>query len=472
LVLQTLYVPEHATAEDPIVAIESKVPFKNETEMKAGPHSNLVVTPSVESVDCTVVNERKIRVRASLLFGVKEYGSVDVDVFEGLKDEELQMRKEKIGLTEVAARKTESIDVQENFTLEDRMPEILQILKYDVSVVENHKQLTKEKAVINASVYCNVMSLGTEKDGDAEADSAAGEVTPVFYQGKTEFTQFIRLDGDGIPGDSHPAGSKVGFAVDSLNLAAKEDGNGKRNLLALDMSVNTELELYKNVEKEVVTDVYHHLKDLEYETEELGSMTLGGSGAAEVSAREIVNIPERYGSVGQVVFISGRVSEKRALIDQTRSIVEGVVTADLICVSADAGKAAFSVTQEIPFRSAVEIPGVTPEMTADNDIVLKELWFDKLNNKQIEVNASVLVSTAVSRQEKHHLVKSISFPDGSQDNAPLSGIVLYIARSGDNIWNIAKKYRTTIDELKRINDLESEKEIGAGTKLLITAKNH
>ena len=44
-------------------------------------------------------------------------------------------------------------------------------------------------------------------------------------------------------------------------------------------------------------------------------MALAGSGVAEISAREIVNIPERYGNVDKVVYISGNISEKRSFID-------------------------------------------------------------------------------------------------------------------------------------------------------------
>ena len=478
IVLQTLYVPEHMVDGEPIVSIESKIPFKNEAEVKAGPSSDLVIAPTVESIDYTVINERKFRVSATVVFGIKEYGSVDVEVFEGVRDEEVQMLKEKINLTDVAARKTEPMEIKEDLVLKENMPEIRKILTYDANVVENHKQITKEKAVINASVYCNILYLGAEENPDAmkAEDAAAPEsepvLVPVFYQGKTEFTQFIRLDGDYNPSEQNPAGSKVNFNIASSNLTAKEDGNGKRNAFELDMNVDTGLELYKNIEKEVVTDVYHHLKDTQFETDEIGVMSLGGSGVAEISAREIVNVPERYGNVDKVVYISGNISEKRSFIDQTKSIVEGVVTVNLICTSADANKTAFNVTQEIPFRSAMEIPGITPEMTANNDIVLKELWFDKINNKQIEVNAGILVNTAVSSQEKHYLVKNVSFLESPQDSNTLPGIVLYIAKAGDTIWNVAKRYRTTIDELKKINDLEVGKEIRPGTKLLIVAKNH
>ncbi|MEL7654381.1 MAG: SPOCS domain-containing protein [Bacillota bacterium] len=478
LILQTLYIPEHMVDGEPIISIESKIPFKSDMEMKAGPNSELAIASNIESIDFTVVNERKFRIRAAAVFGIREYGNVDIEVFEGLRDEEVQMLKEKISLTDVAARKTETIEVKDDLMLKENSPEILKILSYDVNIVENHKQVTKEKAVINASVYCNVMYLGADGNADIskaeETDEASGTemVIPVLYQGKTEFTQFIRLDGDYNVNDQNPAGSKVSFNVASLKLTAKEDGSGKRNLFELDMNVDTGLELYKNIEKEVVTDVYHHKKNIQFETDDIGIMALGGSGVAEISAREIVNVPERYGSVDKVVYISGNVNEKRSFIDQTKSIVEGVVTVNLICTSADANQEVFNIVQEIPFRSAMEIPGINSDMVANNDIVLKELWFDKINNKQIEVNAGILVNTAVASQKSHQLVKNISFLESPPDNNPSPGIILYITRKGDTIWNIAKNHRTTIEEVRKINDLEYGKEIKPGTKLLIVAQNH
>lgn len=478
LTLQTIYIPERVSDGEPIVAIESKIPFKNEPSFKTSPNSELGIKAKIESIDYTIINERKFRVRATALINVKEYNNVDIEVFEGIRNEEVQMLKENIKFTDVAFRKKDSIDVKEDLVLKENMPEIHRILKYDANIVENHKQITKEKAVINASVYFNILYLGAEKNTEAvkanNTDAAFEDeiLVPVLYQGKTEFTQFIRMDGENDPNDQYPAGSKVSFDIVTLNLTAKEDGNGKKSLIEMDMNVDTELEIYKTFEKQVVTDIYHHIKDVRYETDEIGVMVQGGNGVAEISAREIINIPDRYGNVDKIVYLSGNINEKRSFIDQAKNIVEGVVDVNLICTSDDANKTAFNIRQEIPFRSAMEIPGITSEMTANNEIVLKDLWFDKINSKQIEVNAGILVNTTVVSQKKHQLIKNISFLESPQDNTNLPGIVLYVSRAGDTIWKIAKKYRTTIDDILNINELEYGKEIKPGTKLLIVAKHN
>lgn len=475
LTVETLYIPDTSESGENIVSIESRLPFKSDCTVGAAPNSKLVVQPEIESLDYTIINERKVRIKAVVALGMKEYGSLDVDLFEGVKGEEVQMLKERIRATDVAMRKTQPVEIKEDLLLKDSMPEIERILKYNVNVVENHKQVAKDKAVINASLYCNVMYLGASPNSDISKANEMGDLPvlePVLYQGKTEFTQFMKLSDDIDTEGKNLVGSKVDFDVSSFNLSKKVDDDGKTVGFDLESSIDTTLELYQNVEKEIVTDVYHNIKDIQYETEDLGLMSLSGTGASEVSVREIINIPDQYGPVDRIVYMSGDVKETNSNVDNGKASIEGVATINLICVSADENKSVYNLKQEIPFRSNIDISGAREDMTCSNQLTLKDLWFDKINTRQVEVNAGIAVSTTVNKEEKHKLIKNVSFVEmpESEENSP--SIILYIAKAGDNIWKIAKRYRTTIDEIKKINELEYVNEIKPGTKLLIVAKSH
>ena len=50
------------------------------------------------------------------------------------------------------------------------------------------------------------------------------------------------------------------------------------------------------------------------------------------------------------------------------------------------------------------------------------------------------------------------------------GIVGYIVKNGDDLWDLAKKYMTTEESIQEMNGLESDK-IKAGDKLLIFKEN-
>ena len=46
------------------------------------------------------------------------------------------------------------------------------------------------------------------------------------------------------------------------------------------------------------------------------------------------------------------------------------------------------------------------------------------------------------------------------------GIVGYIVRDGDSIWSIAKKYYSSLDSIREVNNLENDS-IKKGDKLLV-----
>ena len=58
------------------------------------------------------------------------------------------------------------------------------------------------------------------------------------------------------------------------------------------------------------------------------------------------------------------------------------------------------------------------------------------------------------------------------DDAPInlkdiSSINIYIVKPGDSIWKIAKKYKTSMDNIIKINKLENPNLIDVGQKILV-----
>ena len=51
----------------------------------------------------------------------------------------------------------------------------------------------------------------------------------------------------------------------------------------------------------------------------------------------------------------------------------------------------------------------------------------------------------------------------------MPGITVYIMKPGDTLWNIAKKFYTTVDEIIQMNNLDGD-EVSSGTPLLLVKK--
>ena len=54
------------------------------------------------------------------------------------------------------------------------------------------------------------------------------------------------------------------------------------------------------------------------------------------------------------------------------------------------------------------------------------------------------------------------------ENAP--GIVGYIVKEGDDLWNLAKRYHTTEEGIQEVNEMDG-RQIKAGDRILIFKEN-
>ena len=124
----------------------------------------------------------------------------------------------------MAQRRTDTTDIREKIRLKESYPEPESILHYDVNVVEEHRQIAKGKAVIEASLYYSILYMpvsdaASKEDQDGKGNAVGG--APVYVRGKTDFTQFLRLPDIK---DDETAGSIIKFDILSSDISLRAPG--------------------------------------------------------------------------------------------------------------------------------------------------------------------------------------------------------------------------------------------------------
>lgn len=498
LVLQTLYVPQGKGADRTVVDMESRIAFRQETPLAAGLHqaagthqtganpsaghqsgaAELRAVARVESLEHSVVNERKYRVKAVIAVEGRRYGKRELELFEGLEGEEVQLLQEAVTVTDVTLRKREPLELEENLPLPDSLPEPERILRCSVTLVENHKQINRDKAVVSGTAYYTILY---QPKGEDAVTKELGATTkePVLFQAKSEFTQFVPLGRKNESGEG-----RIFFRVTKASAEPRDNESGIKNTIRVKVEGETFLEVYREVERCLVTDAYHPKKELVFDTETVELMQLGLCGISETTVREVINIPERISGIQRLTYVSGDVVSFQSKIEHGKNVVEGKAEVRLVGLSDEEKPTPFDMIRQLPFRIALDLPaGLSNPAAAtsplgaatappaaslpDNDVVLKELRCDRLNDRQVEVNAVIQMNGAVIRKKQCPLIRNVGFVEETGPQQERPGLVLYISRRGDTLWNIARKYRTTMEAVASINQIPMDGVLEAGTKLLI-----
>lgn len=476
--ISTLYLPAGRQTE--LVSITSKIPFRREFQTKEPVSHSAEIRLCGAVTGSRVINERKIRVSAHASFTLREYGDTEIELLEGVRDESLLLKKEKIRFTDMAQRRTDTAEIREKIRLKDSAPVPRRILRYDTDIVENHRQISKGKAVIEASVYYSIL-YAPEADGETE-------VLPVFMRGKTEFTQFLRLP---EVSDDEIAGSIVNFEIlksdislhsgtnadntdndeenDNDEYDEEDDSSADINdmpYFVMNVSAAASIQVYRSIEREVVTDMYHRSRELEFSTAPYEISELCGSSSAEVSIRETVNIPEEKGSAAAVPYVWARPENIKVVPEQDRCVIQGKMAVSVIFSNENTGVISCFDTS-VPFRSVTDMPGAREDSRVEYEPVMKEIWFDRMNSHQADLNCSLSIRICAWNVTAHEFIDKVCYiEDGKNSTAP-AGIVVYMVRPGDTQWSVSKKFRTTMETLRSVNGLEEDQELTSGMRLLI-----
>ena len=447
--LQTLYVPENRETAGPVIAVQTRVPFKERWHTDIAPGATLIMDCRTEKIEYMVINERKYRVKISLAIMARECVDRKIDIFEGINGEEIQMLKERVEITSIALRKKDTLTISENLEIkEDGNPE--SILKQDINVVENYKQITAEKVVINGFIFVNLLYTVS---GDSPWDCIRQA------QERVEFTQFIPIKQQG-------AGGSVCFDGSGLRVKLVQDEE-LGEVFRLEGEIITYAELYAGTERDIIVDGYHRKKDFICDFSEERSRTPVAAAAGEASVREIISPDAAYGEIDKILYTTGEILESESRGEQGKVITEGRLQAKMICMSLreEEEPQMFSIRQEVPFRVVTAVPQMTGGEIISARTHVRDIWAEKINGKQMEFNASVMAEAEIMREVSFKVLTNPAFEESTSKES-MAPMVVYVAGENDNLWKIAKKFKTSVESVAKLNQLE-DGEISEGRKLLI-----
>ena len=117
----------------------------------------------------------------------------------------------------------------------------------------------------------------------------------------------------------------------------------------------------------------------------------------------------------------------------------------------------------IRWRCRISRPRTWGEIRAE----VEQLQVTMLDGEEMDVKAVLSFSTVVFKTVTVDLISAINVSEldtGKMSSLP--GMVVYMVKEGDNLWNIGKQYYIPVDTLRDLNGLESD-ELKTGQKLLI-----
>ena len=408
------------------------------------PNCRIVAEPRLRGADARLVNPRKVLVRADLV--------VDIQVFAPETDWACAavLEPEQAGVEQLneSCETCVTVCVQEKpFTFSDELtlagsrPEAEALLKWRVSLECGEAKVIGSKLIFKGNAKLQVLYRCTD----------GGLSTGEF---DLPISQLIEVTGAG-----EESMCQVHLILTDLECALDDD-DGRTISLTMGLLAQAVVREERNLV--LLTDLYSTVYDLDTRVKSLTLSRIADRGEREIAVRELLETGILPQDVLDAYVTFADITQSR---EDTRVSLTASVNVNLLCRT-DSGEIT-AVTRNIPVTCPVELPEgahCTCRCYCTAPVYAAPA------SSGVEVRFPVRFGWLALTNSKSAAVSAVTFDENApKDHTGQPSIVLRMVSGGERLWDIAKSYGTTAQDVMQANALDDE-ELPEGQLLLIPRK--
>jgi len=414
------------------------------------PDMEYMLFPEVEHMDCTIMNERKIKVGALINIRGSLFEKQRLDIVKDVSQVEgIQKHRKEISFQDIVGiEKSENV-VRDTITV-------------NVEEIEDIINITPRLKVKESRITDNKVIIGGVLEIDPLACTYDSEVVELDKVG-IDFTQFIE-----VPGVFDGMNEEILMNIGDFNYEFKRNPDNSTGLLEVECTVFSKVKVSEEVTREVLQDAYSPQKIIKFEHRFINLNKTLMSSSDNFLVRESLAYDNEDIQIKDIVNICCNASIENTYIDGSNCVIQGIIKADILFVPVEGLKMIYKINEEIPFEHELEVNKLSDTCSVFNTICIEKVDAD-LNRNQIELNIKIgRFIEVIDKKAESFIIKGED--KGEYDLSKAPSIIIYICKENDNLWDIAKKYNTTEEEIAQTNEIDLNENLVPGKCLILEKK--
>ena len=440
----------------PIHNISGEIPFDEIINMELScADDDPLVKWELEDLSTGLINSRKLSVKSivSLNVAIEELYDEETGVMvEGPED--VQYISKRIEITDISVDKKDTFRIKDEIILPTNKGNVIAVL-FDAMRLNNMEvRLLEDKFTIKGDMPVFILY------------SSESEESPIEYY-ETEISFGGTVDCNGC---NENMIEDITFRILNKSLEIKPDMDGEERVIDLEVILEMIIKVYEVQEPEILCDVYSPCKEITPVIREATYENLVIKNNSKYRVADRIRVAENQPKILQICHSDGVIRIDDIIPNGTDLQVEGIIDMNILYISEDDLRPLSSLKGAIPFTQVIEVKGMKPESSYEIRPSVDQLSVMMLDGDEIEVKAIMSLNTIVFDKITEPIIIDLEVAELDIEKLQsMPGIVGYIVKKDDSLWNIAKKYYTSVDTIMEINDMESAT-IKEGDKLIIMKK--
>ena len=432
VLVRVLYVDE---SEKRICAHECVSPFSKSIEI-SGQTDNLTVDikTHVEYVNCRAVNPRRIDLHGAFTLGIKAQERQKECFITGADGDELQILLKSMDISDIVGNIRRQFVLNEVFNLGDSKPPVKQIIRTESHAAVSEYKVITNKILIKGEVRIRILYMSDEDGSKLE-----------MLENSIPVSQII--DMDGIDDECE---CQVKLETLTIETCAKPDSMGDMRLIECNVRLCAIVNAVKNISIPVVIDAY----SLRYEVSAEYRQMSGEKYIASLDEKFIEKSRlDLSAGVSEICDVwCGEVSFKTSFCDG-EPLIEGKAC---VCVLyRDENGIVNYAEREVEFKHEIQVKEKCDQAKLEVTLEVISIDFTISGRDGVDVRIEIEIAGAVVSVCNERIIMGVDVKEESEKKNESPALVIYFAANGESVWEIAKRYNTTVKAICDENDLRS-----------------
>ncbi len=427
-------VVHYLTPENSMHTVEYALPFSRSVELKGDCQSPIVtIDPTVDYVNCRAVSQRRMDIRGAISIAVRVEGMREEQAVTDAQGMGVELRRDARKGTRIVAQACRPFSIKEEMELGYGKPPVECVLRTDGFVRCLDQKVILHKVIIKGELVAHFMY---RCDGRYE-----------LCEFNIPFNQIV--DVDNVTEDSI---CDVQLELGSICITPKEDTDGQNTRVAVEASLWAKIRAHEHYEMLAAKDCYSTKYDCSYASKQLPTLQLTECVNRVHPFKETLDLPEGVQSIDDMW---AQVQNCEVRKEPGCAVVAGKLCISLFGENEENCTAYYE--QEVDFEERVPLPEGCDDYTFRPTAKAVGCTHTMTSHDRVEVRCDIEICGCIYCMCKTTVIGDISVnADHEKVSNTAKGLYIYLADPGEDLWNVAKRYNTSIRRIMEENDLTSE----------------
>ena len=400
---------------------------------------NEEVKITLENINSKMVNERKINIKANLNLNIRISSNSNIEYISNIKVKDLQKEEKQVSINSLVGMGTTKSNISETITI-DNSENLAEILKLKTIIKNTETKISYNKVLIKSDI--NVKIVYSTEDGNIR-------VTNVNYP-VMGFIDMKEISDEDV----------INTNIEIQNIVIKPNGS-QDHTISVDIEVGMGIKVYAKKTISIVKDMYSPITDLQFTQKEIKTLQNSSviNSVMNYSQKGILNIGDEKLYDGEI-----EVQTSDVKVENSEIIMKGNI-AFLLLHSNNKMTGLENKKIELPYEYKVKCENIKSNANITINTSINNENLSVMPGGEIECRMDLNFRIEVSNNAEIDLIENVTESENKEEK--IYNMVIYYTKAGDNLWKIAKQFKTTKQVIKTENDIK-ESNLKPGTQLFIS----